>query len=91
MKDMDSSSFAGGNVLEWNKMVVAWNTGSSVAPTQLPNSAFMRIGFHEMTLTGTTTPREFLRIPGHFHLYYWGYRWNSDVTTAGGKAAGMFD
>lgn len=77
---METSSFAGGNVLEWVTVTnVMHQTGNQNYPKRFPTSATARFNYHEYYLTNTSVlPREFERIPADYHLDTWSslYMWD---------------
>eukprot|EP00029_Vermamoeba_vermiformis_P007630 TRINITY_DN3352_c0_g2_i1.p1 TRINITY_DN3352_c0_g2~~TRINITY_DN3352_c0_g2_i1.p1 ORF type:complete len:693 (-),score=153.11 TRINITY_DN3352_c0_g2_i1:54-2132(-) len=87
--DMDTSSFAGGNVLDWPDFVAS-TLGFSLnpAPASMQTSAFNRFNHHEMYMgTTATVPREWRKMPAAYHMYFYDAIVNDDVTTADGVQA----
>lgn len=86
--DMDTSSFAGGNVLEWNTVTqVMEGTGSSNFPKPFPTTATARYNYHEYYRTkDSILPREFEKIPADYHIDTWGSLYMWDPSTPEGRA-----
>jgi len=88
---MDSCSFAGGDVEDWQSWIEQDLQGPppydfydsmNPAPLQLPTSAATRFNFAEVYYPGETNPREFNRYPANKHVdTFWGY------TDTAGKVA----
>ena len=85
---MDTSSFAGGNVLDWPTFAATFGNISSIQgdpryPQSFPTSAGGRFNWNEMYPTPTaTTPREFLKMPAGMRptkVYAWPLFFVSDV------------
>jgi hypothetical protein len=74
MEEMETSSFAGGNVLDWASFV-GWLRQFPSFPDQpksLPGSGFARFNHHEVYPSVTAQkPREFHRFPANFHMFWW--------------------
>jgi hypothetical protein len=87
--DMDTSSFAGGNVLDWPDFVSS-TFGFTLNPTPafMPTSAFNRFNHHEMYMgQSATVPREWRKMPAGYHMYFYDAIVNDDVSTADGIQA----
>jgi hypothetical protein len=87
--DMDTSSFAGGNVLDWPDFVTSTNGFSlNPAPNFMPTSAFNRFNHHEMYMgQSSSAPREWRKMPANYHLYYYDAISNDDLSTVDGVQA----
>lgn len=86
--NMDTSSFAGGNVLEWVTVTnVMHQTGNPKYPKRFPTSASARFNYHEYYLNASAVyPREFIKLPANYHLDTWSSLYISDPTVDEGKA-----
>lgn len=86
--DMETSSFAGGNVLEWDTVVYAMeSTGYPYFPKPFPTSARARYNYHEYYRTkDSILPREFEKIPADYHIDTWGSLYMWDPLTIEGRA-----
>jgi C-terminal processing protease CtpA/Prc len=70
---METSSFTGGNVEDWNAFVpeVAMYNANLLA--QLPTSAFTRFNYAEFYLGNEPLPREFQRIQPDYRITSWNF------------------
>jgi len=78
--DMDISSFAGGNVLEW--VAFASDTNNTSIVTPLTNTGRARFNFNEAYLGNLDTPKEFMNYRGDYHTYMWDAVFSSNYTNS---------
>lgn len=87
---MDTSSFAGGNVLEWgliSTLTEFFGEGPNM-PKRFPTNAQARFNYHEYYPTRhATTPREYLKYEADYHIHQWAPIHNDDLDTPSGKQA----
>lgn len=87
---MDTSSFAGGNVLEWGLIstLTEYFGNHPNMPKQFPTSANARFNYHEYyTTRDAKIPREFTKMEADYHVHQWSPLYNADLTTENGRAA----
>lgn len=89
---MDTSSFAGGNVLDTlglAQMSSRDEFENPRLPAQFPSSAVARFNFREYyTSVGAPTPREFIRLPADRHLSgFCDALWSDDIRKPFGNRA----
>lgn len=71
-KQMDSSAFAGGNVLEWSSFIADVSlSGKFSWAKQLPTSAIAALNFREVYNPGESYPRQFTPMYADWVLPYW--------------------
>ena len=87
--DMDTSSFAGGNVLDWPDFVTStFGFNLNNAPSFMPTSAFNRFNHHEMYMgSSSSVPREWRKMPAGYHMYFYDAISNDDISTSDGMQA----
>lgn len=71
-KQMDSSTFAGGNVYEWATFIADLRSyGNFTWATPMPTSALTAFNFREMYNPGESIPRQFTPMYADWVLPYW--------------------
>eukprot|EP01028_Stygiella_incarcerata_P004082 TRINITY_DN1852_c0_g1_i1.p1 TRINITY_DN1852_c0_g1~~TRINITY_DN1852_c0_g1_i1.p1 ORF type:complete len:1597 (-),score=406.78 TRINITY_DN1852_c0_g1_i1:558-4724(-) len=73
---IESASFSGGNVLEWDDVVAEY--GSYMNIEYFPTNARARFNFNEMYAENQVIPREFMRLDPDYRLIDWDF----DIDTA---------
>jgi hypothetical protein len=91
---MDTSSFAGGNVLDTMGLAEVFsqtNYNDTQLPQQFLTSAIARFNFHEYYVNAEATiPREFIKLPADTHFNgYCDALWNDDWTVPFGNNAAV--
>jgi len=84
---METSTFAGGAVLQWNSFLAEVDSASSFS--SLPTSASMSFNYLELYLGNSTTPRQYLRYPAEFRLNIWRID-NEDLEAVYNSTASFF-
>jgi hypothetical protein len=69
--DLDTSSFAGGNVENWDDTVTRLGVSAPSWLKRDPTTADSTFNYREMFLKNGTTPRQFVRIPADYIVPNW--------------------
>lgn len=87
---MDTSSFAGGNVLEWgliSTLTEFLGSGPNM-PKRFPTNAQARFNYHEYyPQRHSNTPREYMKFEADYHIHQWAPIHNDNLNTPAGKQA----
>eukprot|EP00762_Andalucia_godoyi_P003826 ANDGO_08529.mRNA.1 hypothetical protein len=78
---MESSSFTGGNVVEWPDFVSDAQTAGYSGLDTLPTLARARFNFNAMHAGNEDLPREFSRVPGDFRILDWNFAYEQSAQT----------